>query len=208
MRELRPLPGDTVGQSFFVNDHGVAVGSSGTCANSLPPPFAVGPHAVLWARDGSVTDLGNLGGTANPALLLGNVAFGVNNSEHVTGISALPGSLAHHAFLWTKTTGMRDLGTLPGDLVSAGLAINNRGEVVGVSNPGGVLAPTARAVLWQKGEVLDLNTLVPADTALYLLTAFGINDHGQIAGFGVTKAGEIHAYLATPTRERKEEGDD
>lgn len=44
----------------------------------------------------------------------------------------------------------------------------------------------------------DLNQLVPAGSPLYLLTAFAINDVGQIAGFGVTSTGDIHAFLATP----------
>ena len=44
----------------------------------------------------------------------------------------------------------------------------------------------------------DLATLVPADAPLTVLHASSINDLGQIAGFGVTSSGEIHAYLATP----------
>ena len=36
-------------------------------------------------------------------------------------------------YVWTRETGMRDLGTLPGDVNSGGLRINDRGEVVGVS---------------------------------------------------------------------------
>jgi len=44
----------------------------------------------------------------------------------------------------------------------------------------------------------DLNTLVPAHSPLYLLVAFSINSRGEIAGFGVTNDGKIHAYLASP----------
>jgi hypothetical protein len=45
----------------------------------------------------------------------------------------------------------------------------------------------------------DLNALIPPDSPLYLLVAYGINDVGQIAGFGVqTSTGDIHAFLATP----------
>jgi probable HAF family extracellular repeat protein len=62
VRELPPLPGDTVGFAWGINDRGQAVGSSGLCANtSLPPLPPNGAHAVLWERDGSPTDLGNLG---------------------------------------------------------------------------------------------------------------------------------------------------
>ncbi len=45
----------------------------------------------------------------------------------------------------------------------------------------------------------DLNTLLPANSPLHLLVAFSINSRGEIAGFGVTNDGEIHAYLASPS---------
>jgi hypothetical protein len=46
----------------------------------------------------------------------------------------------------------------------------------------------------------DLNTLVPDDAPLYLLTAFAINDAGEIAGFGVQKdaSNQVHGFLAIP----------
>jgi hypothetical protein len=38
----------------------------------------------------------------------------------------------------------------------------------------------ARAVLWEEGAIIDLNTLVPADTNLSLADAFNINERGEI----------------------------
>jgi probable HAF family extracellular repeat protein len=200
IRQLSPPPGDTVGVAFWINDNGQAVGMSGTCANTQLPGPAAGPHAVLW-ENGTVTDLGNLGGTANPALLgVGNAALAINNQGQVVGTSALAGSTTHHAFLWNWETGMQDLGTLPGDLVSAGLGINNRGEVIGNSiAPPGLPMGNPRPFLWKNGVMTDLNTFVPANSPLQLLTASAINDLGQITGFGVTSTGEIHAYLASPS---------
>jgi probable HAF family extracellular repeat protein len=196
--QLSPLRGDTVGMAMWLNDSGQAVGTSGTCANTVLPPFVVGPHAVLWEKDGSVTDLGNLGGTANPALVgTGNVAFAINNQGQVTGVSTLADNTHTHAFLWTRDTGMQDLGTLPGDVNSAGLGTNNRGDVVGSSINGDVGTGSARAILWHNGAMIDINTLAP-DSPVYLLVAFGINDAGQIVGFGISASGEIHGFLATP----------
>jgi probable HAF family extracellular repeat protein len=215
IRELPRLPGDKVGVAFWINDNGQAVGMSGLCANTVLPGPSAAPHAVLWDNDGSVYDLGNLGGTSNPAVLgVGNVAFVINNLGQVAGVSALPESksagcpgvplnpacFTFHPFLWTRETGMRDLGVLPGDLVGAGLGMNNVGEVVGPSfTAPGVATGNPSAFLWRNGVMTDLNTLVPADSPLYLLIAFGINDAGQIAGFGVsTTTGDVHAFLATP----------
>jgi probable HAF family extracellular repeat protein len=196
VRELRPLPGDTVGAALWINDDGQAVGMSGSCANTEIPPIAFGPHAVLWDRDGTPTDLGNLGASAL------NVSLSVNNQGQAVGFSSLtPQSSPFngtHAFLWTKGTGMRDLGTLPGDVVTGGASINDRSQVVGPSfDPDG----NPRAFLWQNGVMSDLNDLAPG-SPLYLLWASAINSSGQIAGFGATSTGDIHGFLATPGKTR------
>jgi probable HAF family extracellular repeat protein len=200
IRQLSLLPGDTVGMANGINDSGQAVGMSGTCANTVIGGAAAGPHAVLWERDGSVQDLGNLGGTVNTGLLAaGTEAWVINNRGMVAGQSDLAGNKAFHPFLWTRETGMIDLGVLPGDLVGAGLNMNNRGEIVGASvSAPGLASGNPRAFLWQQGVMTDLNALIPADAPLYLLTAFGINDAGEIVGFGVTGEGDIHGFLATP----------
>lgn len=200
IRERSPLPGDSVAMAFGINDFGQAVGTSGRCGNTIVPGFVAGPHAVLWDSDGSVHDLGNLGGTVNTALLgAGTVAFIINNQGQVTGQSDVKGDEAFHPFLWTSQTGMQDLGVLPGDLVGAGLAMNNGGDVVGASiSAPGPASGNPSAFLWRNGVMSDLNTLIPANSPLYLLTAFGINDAGLIVGFGVTDSGDIHGFLATP----------
>ena len=201
IRELHPLPGDTVGMALWMNDNGQAVGASGRCGNTVLPPLAYGPHAVLWEKDGSVTDLGNLGAAVS------NIGLSINNQGQVVGASSLTAdstpSSGVRAFLWTKGTGMRNLGTLPGDVASGGVGINDSGEVVGPSidkdgNP--------RAFRWQDDLMSDLNTLVPANSPLFLLFATGINASGEIAGFGAVKSTcmgdpslcEVHAFLASP----------
>jgi probable HAF family extracellular repeat protein len=201
IRELRPLDGDTVGMALWVNDNGQAVGASGLCSNTVLPPIAFGPHAVLWEKDGSAHDLGNLGSS------VGNVGLSINNHGQVVGASSLTPDatpfFGSHAFLWTREKGMRDLGTLPGDVASAGLGINDEGQVVGISNDAN---GNPRAFLWQNGVMTDLNTLIPADSPLFLLGAFVINSRGEIIGFGVNDAGEVHGFLATPSNEGCGEG--
>jgi probable HAF family extracellular repeat protein len=194
IRQLPPLPGDTVGMALWINDKGQAVGATGTCANSALPPLAFGSHAVLWDTDGSVTDLGNLGGA------VANIGLAINNRGQVVGASSLTADatpfVSNDAFLWTKETGMRDLGTLPGDANSAGLGINDRGEVVGAS---GDANGNSRGFLYQNGVMYDLNTLIPANSPLFVLSASAINSSGEIVGLGMTSDGNTHGFLATPS---------
>jgi probable HAF family extracellular repeat protein len=170
------------------------VGASGTCAafNSNTLLNLLPVHALLW-DDGKAVDLGNLGGTTGQAG--GNLAWAINDRGQVVGSSDLAGDATFHAFLWTNAAGMKDLGTLPGDAASSAAAINERGDVVGISldqsfNP--------HAFLWQDGVMRDLNALVPANSSLVLLTACSVNSRREIAGLALTASGEFHAYLAIP----------
>jgi len=189
----KPLPtvaGDPDGYVNAINDNGDAVGGSGNCFSG--PTFSL--HAVLW-QNGKPTDLGSLGG----ALFSGGI--GINDRGLVTGSSDLPGDTTFfagpfintHAFLW-KSGAIKDLGTLPGDAVSFSQAINNRGQVVGFGS---------RAILWQDGKLIDLNTLVPGPpfSPMYLLQALDISVRGEIVGIGLTINGDIHGFLAVPCDE-------
>src|SRR5581483_6611707 len=98
----------------------------------------------------------------------------------VVGFSDLAGdsdgSPNFHAFLWTKRGGMIDLGTLPGDVYSQALGINDAGQVVGASY--GPSFSTSRAFIYENGTMTDLNALIPPSSQLYLLFANDINDRG------------------------------
>jgi probable HAF family extracellular repeat protein len=49
---------------------------------------------------------------------MNNIALAINNRGQIVGESDLPGDTATHAFLWQNGV-MTDLGTLPGDAISA-----------------------------------------------------------------------------------------
>jgi probable HAF family extracellular repeat protein len=195
IHKLPTIGGDPDGVAFMINDNGQAVGASGICTTFNPINLynLVPVHALLWEK-GKATDLGNLGGTTGQAG--GNIALDINNQGQVVGNSDLSGDTTFHAFLWTRRTGMQDMGTLSGDVASLSISINDAGLIVGASldesfNP--------RAFLWEKGVMTDLNTLIAGNSPLYLLTGCSINSRGEITGLGLTSTGETHTYLASPT---------
>ena len=81
-------------------------------------------------------------------------AFGTLGSTAILGLLAAAQPLVGQSIV--------DLGTLPDDIFSRALAINNRGEVVGDS---GSLAgdeeepPDFHAVLWSNGDITDLSLI-------------------------------------------------
>jgi len=186
-QQFPTISGDPDGVAGAINDEGQAVGTTGTCPTLAPASLL---HATLW-ENGTVTDLGNLGGTFL------NVACNINNQGQVVGWSNLPGDTTFHGFLWQNGV-MTDLGTLPGDDISQACGVNEKGQVTGLSAK---LNQEARAFLWQNGVMTDLNTLIPAGSDFFLLIAGGINSQGEIVGLAMRiSTGEVHAFLATPVQ--------
>jgi probable HAF family extracellular repeat protein len=134
-------------------------------------------HPFLWER-GVMTDLGTLGGDT------GFVTF-ISDSGDVIGTADLPGpsgSQSHHGFLWRNGV-KTDLGSLGGTSHAEG--VNSAGQIVGRSKPTPD-SPVQHAFLWENGgPMVDLNTLVPANSSLLLEEGGNINDRGEIAGRGV-----------------------
>ncbi len=95
--------------AYGINDAGQIVGSNGQ-------------DACLW-DNGTVTDLGNLGGSTT-------VACAINDKGEVVGYGTTPNGDTH-AFLW-QNAAMTDLGSLGGSY-SAACGINNAGQVAGTS---------------------------------------------------------------------------
>ncbi len=63
----------------------------------------------------------------------------------------------------------------------------------------------SHGLIWENGTMTDLNTLFPASSNLYVISASNINESGQISGMAMVlagpHAGNIHAFLATPVNE-------
>jgi probable HAF family extracellular repeat protein len=154
------------------------VGESGTGASGSEV------HAFLYSN-GTMKDLGTLGGTPSRA-------FGINARGQVVGSSDLANG-GPHAFLFSDGT-MTDLGTLvagSATTVSVAFGINDAGQVVGSSQIAG-LSPPNHAVLWQDGNIVDVNP--PG----WQTIGYAINNRGQIVGSGSNPAGQGHGFLLTP----------
>ena len=122
-------------------------------------------RCYLWTEQSGSLDIGSLGG---------GFTFGyeVNDKGAVVGFSRATDG-RQHAFLWTPTGGMVDLG-LPGESSASG--INSSGQIVGYFSSG--LSATYRAFLWD--PIAGVTTL---DSYLgYSDYAMAINNEGQIAG--------------------------
>jgi hypothetical protein len=150
---------------------------------------------------------GGAEGQANGINLAGDAAGWVTNSSD-----------EELAVIWRNETPIL-LGDLGGGYGEA-TALNNYGQVVGASNiaatsyvpdytpngntnltTAGNLEPMndslAHAFLWQNGTMYDLNSFLPTNSGWILQCAMGINDSGQIAGYG-TLNGVQTAFVMTP----------
>ena len=137
----------------------------------------------IW-RNGVMAELSPIGGNNSEA-------FGVNNRGQAIGIAetaildpncVAPQVLDFEAVIWGPKPGqIEQLPVLPGDSIGAALAINDKGQVVGLS--GICVVPTSfaggvHAVLWEKGAVTYLGGFGGAMNN----SGTGINNRGQIVG--------------------------
>jgi probable HAF family extracellular repeat protein len=190
---LSPVSNDVDGFAYGINDQGHAVGYSGNCNAAT--------HAVMW-KDNIAFVLQDLGGTGS------NFAYAISNRGQIAGQVGIGDGLPFYAAVWLHGAdgAVTSLGTLPGDYSSFATGINNRGQVVG--NDFDSTFSWAHGFIWQDGVMTDLNTLIPAESNLFIISSSNVNDRGQISGMATVQTGphtgEIHAYLLTPADGRIE----
>jgi probable HAF family extracellular repeat protein len=116
----------------------------------------------------------------------------------LSAVTANAQSTVTHAFLWSSTTGMQDLGSIGGGSSYAN-GINNAGQVVGYYES----STTYRAFLWKANSGMqDLGTL-GGDFAI----ASGINSSGEVVGSSTIASGDVHAFVWTATSGMRDLGD-
>lgn len=210
LSDLTPICNVPPDSSFYnaaiaINDGNTVLGSSDVCD---PDGNFLSGHAVLW-KNGILKDLGALG--FDPNGYSDSAPVAINNNDQVIGYSSIFDGEGNwqgqHGFLWLNGT-MHDMGTLGVDESGISFiipyAINSQGQVVGTStySENGV-AKGNRAFLYQNSTMLDLNSILPANSGLVLENALAINDKGQITAFGSrTKEKETYQVyvLLTPVQ--------
>ena len=149
-----------------INDNGVVVGTSGY----------YNPLATVWSG-GIAAKLGLETGWDESS------GLDINNSGTVVGWSTI-GGLGNKATAWTGIT------PTMGTLNSQYWAINNSGQMAGVS--GGTVG---HATLWDGTTVTDLGSLGGSNS---VSVGLGINDLKQVVGWSATANGSDHAALWRP----------
>ncbi|WP_026731404.1 HAF repeat-containing PEP-CTERM protein [Fischerella sp. PCC 9605] len=153
---------DGSSMAFGINNLGQVVGRSGN-------------RAFVWSSSDGMTDLGILpGGTYSEGYAINDAGQVVGNTYTDSNHSGYQ-DFRSRAFFWSSSTGMTDLGTLPGGDSSYANSINNTGQVVGTSK--NTSDDISSAFLWSsKTGMIDLGI------SEYKSWASDINDFGQIVG--------------------------
>jgi probable HAF family extracellular repeat protein len=174
--------------ALAISDSGQVVGVSATASGA--------GHAFIYAN-GRMTDLGT------PASANSSSAAAINRNGQIAGAASF--GTATHAVMYSNGV-WTDLGMMPGATVgNLATSINNSGQVVGVSifpilyNKHPLHPTTHVGFIYRNGSLVDLNTLVPANSGFLITSAVSINDAGEILCNAKTTTGVVYrAVLLTP----------
>ena len=181
------------------------LGENWSCSAFFPGPNNTGYTCLgfVW-ENGAIRALPTLGGN-------NGFATGANNRGQMVGWAentvrdptcVAPQVLQFRAVIWGPgRQQIEELPLIPGDTSSAATAINNKGQVVGISGTcdQAIGRHTARhAALWENGAVTDIGN-IGGNT---WNTPMAINQRGDVVGFASLPGSDpdnpiLHAFLWT-----------
>ena len=219
MQDLGAPDGDKVSEARAINDKGEIVGRAYASGRPVEDDALLTEHHAFLYQGDQFTDLGL--GEANAINNKGQIAGEIPDSFHVNAALWIKGQPVNLG-IWGSAHAINDKGQVLIDngnlqpilwqnrhikflpLLSwaaetAAVSLNNSGQIVGYawSEQNHWSAQKQRALLWQHGSVYNLNTLISPRSGWVLSAATGINNKGQIVGYGLFH-GASHAFLLTP----------
>jgi probable HAF family extracellular repeat protein len=115
-----------------------------------------------------------------------SVGNAISNAHHLTGTSSV--ASGYDAILWSREAGVQDIASIGGGSYTAGEAINDHDEIVGI---GFDAANRLLGFYWSPSTGVNLlQTLGGIQSA-----CFGINQSGAFAGYATNAAGIFHATV-------------
>jgi probable HAF family extracellular repeat protein len=178
-------------------------GENWSCSAFFPLGTEAGLRCLGFAwQDGVLRPLPTLGGThgfAAAANNLGQIVGWAENTVRDPESCTPPQVFLFRAVVWgPQGYRIRELPLLPGDKASAATAINDRGQIVGISGEcdDAIGSATARnIILWDRDTITELPNLGGAEWN----TPTAINERGDVAGFS-DRPGDVitEAFFWTP----------
>ena len=186
MRDLNsmivdPPTGWTPTCAKLINGSGVIAGIGYPNLATYPPSGA--EHAFVLSG-GRLTEILSPAGNIQPEA--------INASGEVVGFYN-----SSHAFEYTASGGIRDIGSLGGEYTGA-FGLNDQGMIVGSSELSD--GSDAAFLYTDSGGMVDLNALAPVNGWTFD-GAYSINKNGQIVVQGFNANYDCHGFLLTPTQE-------
>ena len=179
-------PGSFQAIPYAINDAGQIAGNYYTSSTDN--------GAFLYAN-GKFTNLGAPAGTSTSAAAM-------NSSGQIVGTITFNSGAPSHAALYSNGV-WTDLGGYPGATGTSASGINTAGQIIGaagfpVKSYHPFIPATSIALLVRNGSLVDLDTLIPANSGFTLNHAIAINDYGEILCNAKNSAGTKRAVLLTP----------
>jgi probable HAF family extracellular repeat protein len=165
---------------------GLASSSSAEAVDSAGRVAGVmGIEAFRWSAGGGLVPMMPPGASFSRA-------FGITYREALV-VGEADFGVGARATVWDKNNAATDLGTLGGPH-SVAYDVNDFGEIVGASD---VASGGRHAFITTiAGPMVDLNSLIPANSGWVLTEAKAINGQGQVVGNGTLK-GRSRGFLLT-----------